>query len=65
MSERELCCPFDTKDLQELAKRWQQRCPCGWPDQPCMKEWPELRTDDPGEPPEPGCYFDGETWRSY
>jgi len=60
MSERELCCPLETKDLKVLAERWSHRCPCGWPEQPCLKAHPDLR-DNALELPEPGTYFDGET----
>jgi hypothetical protein len=49
-------CPIHDKDFPITAT-----CPCGWPEQPCIVTWPELRTD---QPPEPGCYDDGETWRS-
>ncbi len=58
MSQKtELYCPVQF-DLKNLAGK---QCPCGWPEQPCIKMHPQLRTD---QPPEPGCYDDGETWRA-
>lgn len=36
---RELACAIE--DHQDDLHRW--RCACGWPKQPCLKMYPELR----------------------
>ena len=54
----EIYCPIMAGHVEEMRDK---KCPCGWPEQPCVKTWPELRTDIP---PESSCVDDGETWRS-
>jgi len=57
---REVYCPIKAGNVDELVGK---SCPCGWPEKPCIVYYKELRTDPPSDPPEPGCVFDGETWR--
>ncbi len=54
----EIYCPIEAGHVDEIINK---QCPCGWPERPCIKTWPELHTD---VPPEPGCIDDGETWAS-
>ncbi len=54
--KHEIMCSVEHSNKIDLMNK---KCPCGWPDEPCIKEHKELRTDTP---PEPGAYDDGETW---